>query len=379
MKKQLYLFVVLFFPLFIQAQNVGIGTITPTEKLEIKNPLRSTLKMSSNSTSDTTELQLSNKTVNGFGTFYTDFSIKSVREEGLFFSSSSDFGPNNATNSLVILPNGNVGTGIAVPTAKLHVNGGVKVQGLNLFELGAGVAGKEMNAGKIGYNAFGTNALTFVGAGTNATNRAVYFFAEGGTTFSGPALITGNTNIGGQLQLNGNSGAAGQVLSSNGAGDPSWTNAAYGNNTRFAVKFSGVAGISGTTVIGPTYYNTNTADIVISSSGITFNRSGLYHFDLGVFARIDFTSAISGSPLYGAWLFFGLPNSLELIDDKIMTPSTSAASNTTFFGHEKVSAEVYISAPATISVYQTFSTLGLGGGATTHSFNGFVTCHLINQ
>ena len=42
----------------------------------------------------------------------------------------------------------NVGIGTNTPTAKLDVNGGIKLQGLNLFEFGAGVAGKEVNAGK---------------------------------------------------------------------------------------------------------------------------------------------------------------------------------------------------------------------------------------
>ena len=231
MKKQLYLFGLLFFPFFIQAQNVGIGTTTPTEKLEVKNPLRSTLKISAGGLADTTQLIFSNS--GSTAGFYTDFSITSIRENGLFFSSQSDFPANNSANSLVITPGGNVGVGI-VPTSKFHVNGNslftgtmdvngnMKLQGLNLFEFGAGVAGKELNAGKIGYNAFGTNALAIVGAGTKSTNRAVYFFAEGGTTFTGPATILGNTNITGQLQVNGIPGTTGQVLTSNGTSNPTW-------------------------------------------------------------------------------------------------------------------------------------------------------------
>lgn len=92
----------------------------------------------------------------------------------------------------------NVGIGIT-PTAKLHVNGTVKIEGSNMLELGGGVAGKEVNAGKIGYNAFGTDALEIVGAGTNAANRKVYFFAESGTTFNGPIFAAAGSNI---AQLN---------------------------------------------------------------------------------------------------------------------------------------------------------------------------------
>ncbi len=85
----------------------------------------------------------------------------------------------------------NVGIGITSPTAKLHINGDVKVQGTNLFEFGAGVAGKEVNAGKIGYNAFGQNALTIIGAGTTGLNRAVYFYAEGGVSMNGQLNMIG--------------------------------------------------------------------------------------------------------------------------------------------------------------------------------------------
>jgi hypothetical protein len=54
MKRHLYLLGLLFFPCLTEAQNVGIGTTAPTEKLEVKNPLRSTLKISAGSLADTT-------------------------------------------------------------------------------------------------------------------------------------------------------------------------------------------------------------------------------------------------------------------------------------------------------------------------------------
>ncbi len=344
MKKQFYFFILLLIPCFMYGQNVGIGTTTPSEKLEVKNSLRSTLKISAGALADTTQLIFSNS---GSPAVYTDFSIKSIREEGLFFSSSSDFGPNNAANSLVILPNGNVGTGIAVPTAKLHINGGVKVQGLNLIELGAGVAGKEVNAGKIGYNAFGTNALAFVGAGTNATNRAVYFFAEGGTTFSGPALITGNTNIGGQLQLNGNPGTPGQILTSSGSADPVWTNAAFSNTTRFAASIPRT--FEPNPLLYSVIYNLNTADVTISGSTITINRSGLYHFE-GVFeAEAVFgTQAPAYLSLNSSFSADG--HAYDITNNAAMDYDNTGASNWTYRKTLRFANDVYISAPANVSV-----------------------------
>jgi hypothetical protein len=91
------IFIFLLFTLNVAtAQNIGIGTTTPAEKLEVKSALRCTLNFSSNSYVDTTELLLSNRTSSLLG---TDFSIKNIREEGLHFSSLSDFAGNNSTNS----------------------------------------------------------------------------------------------------------------------------------------------------------------------------------------------------------------------------------------------------------------------------------------
>jgi hypothetical protein len=173
MKKQLYLFGLLLFPFFIQAQNVGIGTTTPTEKLEIKNPLRSTLKISSNSTADTTELLLSNKTVNGFGTFYTDFSIKSIKEDGLFFSSRSDLPANNSANSFVIRPQGNVGIGNPAPLYKLDVNGDINTTGAIRTNGNGGTSGQVLQNNGNGTMRWGDitefkNYITFTTVGASS-------------------------------------------------------------------------------------------------------------------------------------------------------------------------------------------------------------------
>jgi hypothetical protein len=73
----------------------------------------------------------------------------------------------------------------------LRATGGVKLSPETTLELGFGVAGKNANAGQIGYAAFTPDTLDIVGAGTSATNRKVKIWAEGGTTF------TGNLNVNG--------------------------------------------------------------------------------------------------------------------------------------------------------------------------------------
>lgn len=65
---------------------------------------------------------------------------------------------------------GNVGIGIT-PTARLHVNGSVKVEQKNPLEMGAGLS-KESSAGKIAYQLF-SSGLDIVGAGTVNGSRLV--------------------------------------------------------------------------------------------------------------------------------------------------------------------------------------------------------------
>ncbi len=147
------------------AQNVGIGTVTPTEKLEIKNPLKSTVKISAGSLSDTTQLIFSNK--GSTAGLYTDFSIKSIRENGLFFSSQSDVPVYNSANSLVILPEGNVGIGL-IPAFKLDVNGDINTKGLLRLNGASGAVGQVLTSN-------GTAAPTWQAT----TNPQIGFAARG--------------------------------------------------------------------------------------------------------------------------------------------------------------------------------------------------------
>ncbi|HZI31117.1 MAG TPA: tail fiber domain-containing protein, partial [Candidatus Binatia bacterium] len=67
----------------------------------------------------------------------------------------------------------------------IRASGGVGIAGNTPVELGFGIAGKEINAGKIAYGLFTANALDIVGGGTTPASRSIKFWCEGGATFTG--------------------------------------------------------------------------------------------------------------------------------------------------------------------------------------------------
>ena len=100
----------------------------------------------------------------------------------------------NSRQQLVIQGDGKVGLGMGLsssPQSRLHVsNGGIKLDGNNEFEFGAGVANKETSAGKIAYQLW-SSGLDIVGAGNNGSSRRLTVFAEGGSFFNGLIYING--------------------------------------------------------------------------------------------------------------------------------------------------------------------------------------------
>ena len=344
---------------YSQTGNVGIGTSKPTAKLSIEgndetlNGLDAAIKIRNASSSNAWYLRAGGGT--GTNTPFGGFSIA-----------------DNKAYHFNIDSNGNVGLGMFPTSAKLNVNGGVSLQGTNLIEFGAGITGKEINAGKMGYNAFGTNALTFVGAGTNPTNRSVYFFAEGGTNMNGPLGFNG------ALRINGNAGTSGQVLTSNGSAAPSWRNTSLSNNVRFAANFTiNFDALSAEQNTYTTTYNLEPASVTIGTNTITINKSGLYHFEGFVRRSIGF----SGTPSYLDTDFSLVLDGIFIRYEEIepLLRNNGATSSVSYSKTTHFSQDIYITAPGIIRSSTAISFNAGTSSLLSRSGSGVITGYLISE
>ena len=341
MKKLILSAVLMISSSILFSQNIGIGTTTPSARLTVEgneltpNGQAAAIKIQNTSSTNAWYMRAGG---NGTTTPLGGFSL--ADNTGYHFNIASG---------------GNIGIGMMPTTALLHVNGEMRLQGLNLFEFGAGVPNKEVNAGKIGYNAFGQNGLVFIGGGSTNLNRSIFFFAEGGTTMNGPL------NFNGPLRVNGNPGTAGQVLTSNGTSVPEWSNAAYSNNIRFSFSIAqNTSSDFGDCRIVGTNYNLNTSVVTVGTNSITINRAGLYHFEVSVVVDYAFpTTPSTGAPNFTFNFKTGVAagNSYNLISRKQME-GTGAQ----YRLGERQLIDLYITQPTTISLAHSFS----------NSTNGFI-------
>ena len=99
------------------------------------------------------------------------------------------------------------------------------------------MAGKEINAGKIGYQVFTPDALDIVGAGTAGNTRKIRFWNEGGASFAGPI------ELGYVLAINPpNPGAGGRIQLRGGANNVDWNIDSDSTHLRFFTEaFTGVS------------------------------------------------------------------------------------------------------------------------------------------
>jgi hypothetical protein len=161
---------------------LGVGTATPALQLQLTN-------------SDTPAIRMEQNNTGGFTAQTWDIGANEANffVRDLTGNSTLPFRirPGAPTSSLDISPSGNVGIGISSPQAKLDVQGNVKIRSANTLEFGAGVPGKQEQAGTIGYGNLTAEALNIVGAGTSLTDRKVAIYSEGGMTIMGNLTLQG--------------------------------------------------------------------------------------------------------------------------------------------------------------------------------------------
>jgi hypothetical protein len=192
--------------------NVGIETTTPGAKFHVSGGPAWTSAFWAKS------LAINNSSAIEFGYgAATKYGIGSSLNLLTFFSTSTEATAAAPNYFMSADSTGRVGIGTLAPAAKLHVAGGMKIDGPNTLEFGAGIP-KETSAGKIGYQAFGSNdSLDIVGAGTLGSNRKINFWNEGGAYFTGSISTTilqirGGADLAEPFDVSGNDIRPGMVV-----------------------------------------------------------------------------------------------------------------------------------------------------------------------
>jgi hypothetical protein len=366
----------LFVSNLVSAQNVGIGTASPAGKLTISGSETTFNGLNSG-------LQITN-TAAGGGSWYLRAGATGTSTPAGGFSIG-----NNAEYLLAFDNIGRLGLGTLAPTERIHlVSGNMRLadsdKGIILNGLDRAMITRGFDPFTSGFHAglgrwglfMEPNALTL--GIPNSFGKAVEIskFNADGTKI--PVF---GINTDGVIKLFGNGGTSGQVLTSNATGAAAWTNAALTGNTRFSVNFT-IPGF-GTSLANVTFaasarYNLDPANIVISGTGITFNKAGLYHFELYTEAETGYPagSPPADIPSFFAELNAGQTTNYPLLNERMAGRSNNPGAFNTAFDFDKlVKFEVYIEAGSVIRVRT-----GINAPLATGYFtSGHLTAHLISE
>lgn len=224
-------------PLFLFAQNVGIGTLTPTDaKLQVQNAGTSTLGMFTDGSTGFSVISELGRTGLGFNMYYTGgaYKFKGNGYGGLFYYLPEDGrlsyysstalgtsgGPVIFSQLMSVEANGNVGIGTVNALARLEVKGAATSSTTNAFMIrnsNGDTLMRVRNDGKVGIGYNGNNygrLLNIGGAGIN-------FYTANEAAFGGAIFPTDTS-----LVIWSNSNANNYVIL-----QPSWGNTGIGTYT----------------------------------------------------------------------------------------------------------------------------------------------------
>lgn len=256
--KTIFLFA-LIVPNFLYAQNVGIGTNTPTGPLSFPNTLGNKIVLWGDGNNNHFGIGIQN----GLFQIYANQQSEAV---GIGFGRSNFF-----TERFRVQGNGNIGIGTSTPAVRLDVAG---TDGWNLIDgegdMRIGNANTRLKFG-IALGGGGVGAAGIMqhgGIGALSIGAAGKYLMQ----MVGSANYIDLQNITGGLRINNNPGAAGQVLTSGGA--------------NAAPYWSSPAG-AGTGLFNVVVQTSTSADLVSGGSDVDL-PGAVANFTLPVAARVVF-------------------------------------------------------------------------------------------
>lgn len=163
------------------SQNVGVGTIAPNARLEIKDTANTKVKITSKNFVDTSQLVLSNRLSDLYG---TDMILSSNQEQGIRVIARSDLPGNNSDSILMITPSGRLGINKpGLPAYTLDVNGDINTAGSLRINGNQGTNGQVLRSN-------GNGSMTWGNIDLSDYPNLATFWSAGSGTWSVPAGIT---------------------------------------------------------------------------------------------------------------------------------------------------------------------------------------------
>jgi hypothetical protein len=384
----------------IQAQNVGIGTTTPNQKLDIdKGRLRFTGNPSPGISQGIEFTDPAGTTLNGFVGVYNDSTtgLYGFLGSGWSFLHNNKNGniglqgntnprvplsfSNSVGNKISVYDNGD-GThyGIGLQAAKLQFfvpsasqdmvfgtgssssfTENMRIKGTGMVGIGTATPDKPLTvkvsgmgvsqesadgSAKVGFfthtNAAYVQTHNNVNLNFSTNNAAAQMTLQAGTgNFGiGQTNPSAKLDVAGTVKIADGTEGAGKVLTSNASGVASWQNSAYGNTERFLFNLYMYDGQPGMVFTG---YNLGTANTSYTAPNPFFSVSvgstGLYHFDANCYVKMSGNFSQTGD---GKTIDFQVKNSSISLFPTTFCPFFFYASDNTSRASGNMSFDVYL-------------------------------------